>query len=977
MNWETHVRLAESMLRSPRIPGSEEIISRIKGVNPTSLQLSEPDRERGYRLKNELQNLLLENYGESFRLDRHPYSDNILLIKHKTIPTIDACHTHIRALSVKALDALDEPSPVLVQPETAKAARAKPREVAPGAPPREVLSIAQGLLVEYEYTRAEELLTGIRVDKEKDLPTLIKAVRILVEEMGAYESAAATMLSQPGHVLKEKQVRELLALTYYGRGMIPEARALLDTLHPDDLGKSALFACADISFRDGNLSLAHTLLKLSEAKEGILPQEADLRRRIEERMRAEAEPLLLQSEAALARCELGQAKSLIRQALAHYPHSQEARRLLRRIEALEAEREIETMWSQFEASATPQQRLESLARLLELDRGNENRIRDLIATEKTALKKRTVEERLHELRTLAAREEWSGCFDILLWLSRQDDAERLASAFEISPHFSVLHRNRRLLKLSDEEAKEIWLSLVTVKSRLSAGKPDGCLERLEKIKRYFHSYPYFSEEYDRLLASEQEAARTEVCELLTKLHWGVSSLTEARAVAARARRAMAKLPANEIGCYRRTLNWALDWHIPENSEQENLEDYRKALMVGNSARAASLRDAITNADQIASIDRELADYFAISVEPIAVTISPDAPIDLASEPRSPLTLLGESSRHALYREDEETILVVNIEKLTAARYRSPHFADLGFLDALPDRDLFLFANTATNNNVWRAKLSEAEAYFCAEIVINENYMYEPDASFAGMLMSSSKDNDYYAFIQEGGNARGVKQSLDVVSSTVRSFHIKGEVGSVCRASYHPDSILIGTDGGTFILNSNLDVPHGSSRVAHTIPMHLFAADREKLNVYIGDQVVKVLNSKLRVIKQYPNSIGGAFIMHAGVRGVCTATDTALISLATDKGVFYDLNTDKFSQAFPLGRVMWTDTPTRWHFFDYDKDASTLTLREITHDLDTLLEWQVICTADQDDETQLANVRQFEDPSFFNLPAKAPAHAEGA
>lgn len=281
MTWETHVQSAECMLRSSRIPASEEIISLIKRVNPTSLQLSESDRERGYLLKNELQNLLLENYGESFRIAQHPYCPDILLIKHKTLPTIDACHTHIQSLSVKALDALGdvwEPAP---KPTAKVAAKDKSRAAASGASsPKDALRLAQSLLGEYEYSRAEVVLAGIRIGDSKDLPTLIKAARILVEEMGAYDRAIATLLSQPRQVLKDKEVRELLGLTYYGNDMIPEARALFDTVRPADMGTSALFAYADISFRDGNLSLALNLLKLSEAKEGGLPFNAGLREKI-------------------------------------------------------------------------------------------------------------------------------------------------------------------------------------------------------------------------------------------------------------------------------------------------------------------------------------------------------------------------------------------------------------------------------------------------------------------------------------------------------------------------------------------------------------------------------------------------------------------------------------------------------------------------------------------------------------------------
>lgn len=73
--------------------------------------------------------------------------------------------------------------------------------------------------------------------------------------------------------------------------------------------------------------------------------------------------------------------------------------------------------------------------------------------------------------------------------------------------------------------------------------------------------------------------------------------------------------------------------------------------------------------------------------------------------------------------------------------------------------------------------------------------------------------------------------------------------------------------------------------------------------------------------------------------------------------------------------MWTDTPTRWHAYDYDRDASTLILWDITRQMDTLLEWRIICTADEDDDTQVEKVRQFEDPTFFSLPPRTPARED--
>ena len=532
MSWELHAISAESLLGCSQIPSSTEIISHIKTVNPTGLVLPDADKERGYLLKGRLQNLLLENYGESFYLADHPLSTNIVLIKHLVLPSIDACHANKRSLSLKALDTVAKPAS---KPPEKTAARQPHREAPkPGATgstsPKQALKIAQRWLEEYDYPEAEQVLSGIRISEADELPVLVKAVRILMDEMGGYRRAIETILAQPKHVIKDQGVRELLALSFCGNSMIPEARAIFDSTHPADLGKDALYAYADISFKDGNLSLAFRLLKLADEKEGFVTAFVGLRQEIERCMLAEAQSVFPKAVSEFERGAMAEASALVHEALELYPNFAPARELAATMEALKAEAETGRLWESYRLGIGCGERLEALSALLECDKGNREKIRSLIAEEKARQKENLVAFRLATLRECTWQGRWPECFDILQWFARQEDhQEQYREALALSPLFSVLHQNKRLERLPQQSAKELWLLFVEAKSCLQAGPAGECFPLLQKIRPFFHSYREFSEEYGRLLGIEQARAREEIVQLLAQAE-ADCTLSEATAI---------------------------------------------------------------------------------------------------------------------------------------------------------------------------------------------------------------------------------------------------------------------------------------------------------------------------------------------------------------------------------------------------------------------------------------------------------------
>lgn len=986
MSWQLYLKSAECVLESDRIPSSQELISLIKRINPTSLPLPDSAREHGYRIKNRLQSLLLENYGEAFHLVPHPFNRDIILIKHNALPSVDACHADLNALSMKALDTVGDLVSAPAEAPARIEAKARSRKPSGGCSPKEALRNAELLLAQYEYPRAEEILASLRITSAKDLPILVKAARMLVEEVGAFERAIELLLKQPLQLLKDKTVRELLALTYYGNGMVPEARALFDAEHPADLGKNALYAYADISFKDGNLSKAYQLIKLSEEREGFVTAHASLRKEIEDAMLREATPFLQEAEAAIVQGNPPLAESLLQKALSLYPNFQKARQLAGELEAGKAGAELKSIRARLQSAEAAAERLDLLAKLLERDKENEEEIRELMVQERCRQKKEILEDRHRTLRTLAAQKRWEECFDLLLWLSRQGDEAQYLLACRISPCFSVLYQNRRMRRLSDEGAKELWLSLLRLKGLVEQGEAENCWELAQSLKPYFTSYPFFKEEYDKVLEAEQKKAADEVHRSLARLEdlCGLEdpgdALAEARRLVAHIRREIGVLPADHGAIYKNAAQRMLHCLEPETDEPGIL-DYREALILGNSFKAAQLKESSDfpwMEVHLKEIEGEVAEILAISAEPVPLTISPGLVVDLAAESAlHHLEYMCASQSHLLFREDDETIIVVNVSRMNATRYRSPNFKDLEVSDVLPDQDLFLFAATSNNNTMWRAVLSDSESRFTARYQINEHFYYQEKASFGGLFMSCSKDNVYYAVIQEGDTIRVVKQTVDLVSTILHTFEIKGAFKDAFRLSNRPDRFVIVTEDSTTVLESNLSPPKGYSRLGASQTLDCFGVDPSESRMYVhGDALVNVLNQKLIAVKQYKGTEAIDYMTFMSFADVCVEKDTILANI-NGLGIFYNMQTNRFSQKFSLTRLLHTGTPSRWYYWEFDEAKPEVKIKDITDEVETLLEWKVLLSAGDDEETVAKFVEILENPASFSIVEPAASEPVGA
>lgn len=955
VTWQSYVKAAETMLDSSTIPASEAIITLIKRVNPTTLGLSDTDRERAYALKARLQSLLLENYGETFQLEPHPYDPDIVLIKHQSLPSIDACHADRKRLSTKGLDVVASSLP---PPPAKTSARKRGKEKAgcclaePQSSPWEALRQAEQLLEEYDYEAAEETLCRLRITDSGELPVLNRAARLLVEEIGACGRAVETLLCQPRQLLKDGELRETLALAYYGNGMLPEARAVLDSFHPGQLSKHALYCYADISMKDGNLSAAYNLLKAADDKDGYLTSFATLAKELEARMLAEAAPFLEQSRQALEAGDRERAECLARRALAVYPSYQEARQLIGRLERASAEDEAARLWELVERAQEGQTRLPLLERLAEICRDDRGRIQELIAAERKREKAAQVEERIASLQCQAEAGAWSDCFESVLWLSRQEEPQDLSQRLNgIRPELAVLFHGLCSQRQSPEVFKESWLTLVRFRAKIASRQYDGCLDMMKEIRPCFGGDARFKEECLLVTEWEQDRAREVVEGSLRQMRREGCSFLEAIRLANALRKRLVILPDGERTGYAEQVQAVVEQLRPRRSEDAVLEEYREALMVGSESRAAVLEGEVGEKSRLAQVKAGVAELFDIVSTPIALTLSADLPIDLAREdaplgwmirPRCP----GWDNRHVVLREDDHSVVVVDVLEKTATRYRSPNFKDLVFCDSLPARDTFLFRNGEFGPVVWRATLSETQGRFTATFDLIDHFGLSECEYVQHLFISADRPTDYVASVCsliDDTHSKIVKQNVSIKSGQ-HLYQVKDELlNHLERISYEPERFAANHAENFTFLDKHLE------RLCQAYaPFDYCSADLATSHLcMIFDNEIHIVDHKLASIEQVQD-VETLFCHLQNILGISISNRLFLLQENSTKLRLYDFGKGRRSVPFNGGRIFCGSLFGRWYYFDYDQPGDHLRLRDVTDELAASVQWEPPFTLPEED-----------------------------
>ncbi|UPU35324.1 hypothetical protein M1B72_18040 [Geomonas paludis] len=943
MEWQLDVANAELLLRSAVIPSSERIISAIKKVNPTRLCLPDPEKKEGYRLKSQLQNLLLEHYGEAFQLVPHPCSPNVVLIKHLFLPSVDACHADLGALSAPALENVSVPGEeVSRKPATEKRRQKMPAGSA--LSPRDSLRRAQQCLEEYDYITAEQEVAGIRAINPDDVTALCSAIMLLHQHVGAYQTAIDTLLAQPPHVLKDKRLRELLALAYHSNAMPAEAGAVFDSLHPSELGKEALVAYARLALRDGNARFARELLRLAETKDGLIAEFDELRREVEQLLARKAEPVLQQAESAFSQGEWDQAVTLSRQALEEAKNLPKARRIIALVEAMKEQGELITLWQAFESSSNGKERQRLLGRLLERDKRSRARINTLLQVEKEKERHEFIEQRLRTLRQALRDERWPECYDEVMWLSRQEDAVReYHDAIALSPLFEVLYRNKQLERISRHDAQEAWITYIEAKKLFDAGRDREALPMLQKVRPVFRAVPCFNSMYHRVVAAQQAAATVEADRLLTDVRGGALSYQESLAHCNAARAAIDILPGESRAAYAAAIDDLLEQLKPSKDTEVLLEEYRQARMTGQTARASSLREMVTEPSSLAAVDAEVDALMRIEVEPVPLVYSPDMEVDVARE-HPGLQRVGSTDRHVFLGESETSVILIDFVEMTAWRLQSENFSGLGLIDDIADQHLFLFHERGTNR-YWRAIMKGRESRFTALIDFTQPLCLPEYTQVARAFLSSCKETEYFYVLKDPVKEKILclgRMTLGLGRNSGPECNLRmEEIQGITRASSAPDHFAVGTKTAMWLTSRNL-------RMAPKfhLPWHVFGIDQRNRLIYlVHGPRLKACDYKWDLIQDYTHSICLGMSYGHSVRGICPETGTVLMTYKTGRGVFYNLETNEFSNQFSLSTFICTDVPSTWYYMEYSEETSSMRVKNITHEVSHLMKWEEIISMD--------------------------------
>jgi hypothetical protein len=959
MGWLNYTVVAERLLSSNKIPTSEVIISSIKKVNPTSQNLTDGEKDLGYELKGKLQNLLLENYGDSFVFAPHPFNQDIVLIKHKYLPSVDACHADIKQLSVKSFQSIsDTDTNQIVEQKTIRKNKVQ-INTSESNDPSDLLKKAQVLLEEYDYDTSVDILSKIRVNDLDDILVLVKATRILLDEIGSYNAAICLIQSQPPLIFKDKNIRELLALTYSNNSMLPEARAVFESIQIHELSKESLYAYSSISYRDGNLSLAYKLLKNAEEKDGFIEAYSTLRDDIELGMRLEAEPELKSALEEFDKNDIPAARLFALSALEIYPHYSEARDLVSIIDAMNAEVETADLWRSLELASTGKDRLATLEKLIEVDRVNKSKIKQLIVKEKESIRNSIICDRVSRLSILADEANWENAFKELLWLLHQEvDLEAYKHVYTQTPVYSVFYNNRRLLRLSEQKVKDVWFSFINIYERFSAKQYDGYLDLLDEIKSYFQAYPVFSQIYREVKALEQQKSKSELNRLMALLNDVGCSIFDAEKIIIIARKHIQVLALNERAYFNTEIERRLEELKPRTPEEKLLEEYSNALLIGNNLKAEQLKDEIQNIDAVSKITAEITERYRIETVPITVTCSEKMDVDIVSE-SSGLEKIAVVGNCVLLQENSNSIILLNPVELKATRYVHDCFSNISYCDALLDSNIYLFRNSS--QVAYKILLADDEARIISSFDINATLNINTDDDVYEMFISTERPGYIYfdsLFYYEKYGRKFRK--FDIFKNLIKHEIVNDTSDdpryTIFRLAYSPDKFVLEIDGDRSVYGKNLDKINKniSGFVVGYDPLtrEVYAFDGDNLMAY-DENLKETLNVAI--------TSSNGWIYYEDVIGI--NVHKLIMLLRSNLGAeFYRSDNNVDSEPVCLSSLICTQTPSEFFYYKYDAAHNSIFIQNISNNIDNYVKWN-----EKTDTSEISEVEvDLEEPNLVDV-----------
>lgn len=734
-HWQKIVKEAETILSGNDELSIDVLIRVIKQVNPTpQVNLSPKEKEKAYHLKSELQSLLLTNYGELFDLEPVQWDENIVLLRYKLSPFVDACHAKLHLLSRTALAQVRKADTITVKKQK--------RKITPRMPKFVDISTLNGMVEQvrvhmdnFEYDSARELLSGIKITDKEELPVFLKGLAILIDEIGAFDVALKLLFSVPKDIV-DNNLRETTANVCWLNNRFTDARGIFEECVIKELRKESVFRYADILHREGEARTALDLLNYADTMSGHIEGMNILRQEIHQKLKEEATPYLETGRKAFYANNFDIAEDAAKTALAIFPEYNEASELLKIIRAINYEDTLDSLWKTYHEAESPKDRLSILKKLQIKDFNKREEILDLIEKETLEEKRKQDEKATSEIAANLETGLYEKAFDKLYPLLQEGRCyELIAELSKKYPQIQCVVNNRQLLRLKHDEAKDCWLSYLKLNSISLEQETEKVLVLLKKAGKAFRDFSGYAAIMEKCNAILAEQSRQRLQEYFAQLESEKISLENAEKLAALIRKESTNLPNEESEIYelkckeilnklkhefsvsqsrKRFLEYcrqieagdmslemaeklmamikkvAIYVHkedaekytlrcqeILERLQQaNNIVTFRKSLLLADTESAIQLKQQIHDMAAISQIENEIASLFAVEVKPLNVVSNTDIYSAFKNKHEEGLRFINYINNEAFFNlsvADDNYLVILNFEKSIACQYKMINF----------------------------------------------------------------------------------------------------------------------------------------------------------------------------------------------------------------------------------------------------------------------------------------------------------------
>lgn len=654
----------------------DQLVRLIKQINPTpQVHLSPEEKDHAYSLKTKLQNLLLETYGELFDLEPAPWDENIVLLRYRPSPLLDACHAKLHLLTAKALAQVRKADSAPEKKPARKPVRKPIAQSLPQGSPdslNDIIEQARQHLDQYEYEEARQVLSAMTVRDKEDLLVLRRGLALLLDEVGAYDVALDLLFSLPDNLLNS-EMKEATANVCWLNGRFTDARGIFEECAIRELSKESVIRYADILHRQGESRAAFDMLTYAETLSGPPDDTGRLWQDICGELLREATPFLDTTIEAFSANDFTQAEEAARSALDIFPGAERAREVLKFLHDMRNEDTIKSLWEQFHGTEDVGERA-SLLRILESrDERRKDEIALLLRQETARLTKFQQDNALSSLAGSLANNALKEAFEKLFPLLKEkwaiEGLQQLALQY---PDIQCLLQNGEIVRLGLEEARESWLAFLELKFQSHYADPLHTLKLMKKCHRGFYRTPTYGELERRHEARQAEQSRKNVQELLDQLEAEGFDRNQTDRLISLIHRGMASLSREERGAYELRCSAALEKLTRADSQSYHIGCFRKSLLLGDIETAAQHRQMCGDSPALQEIEAETLSLFSVRQMALTGTFSTDIDATHWHPPYEGLRYIGCMRDEAFFRlkiADEHFFVIANLRHGTARRFK--------------------------------------------------------------------------------------------------------------------------------------------------------------------------------------------------------------------------------------------------------------------------------------------------------------------